>query len=424
VNGAIAAGKPRAAISWSRLAAYVRREWALLASALVWVLLVLNFSALKLASGDEGVQYRFVQRLFGDAPDALGYYFGLGLAEAPFYGLGRLLDAVGAHSLHGNPIRPALVALGLGLLTLVAWPLMAAVLKGLRLRYAGPVLLASALGTPFFFYATFEPGKNHALDAVLFTVVVYLTFRYFSVQQPERWLPFALGVTLGFSYTVRYFSGAEAFALILVLAWCRRWRHAMEIAVTSAVVCLLLFAVPRALHVPVFGGGYRADSLLTFAPLNPLRMLFTDHRGLFIWSPVSALAAVGLGFLFLRRPELRRFLFAVAAMGVAIMTSYSLVAFWDGTWAFSQRFYTPLFPLVVIGLAGLVDVAPRAGFAAAAVAAAWSLFLAFNLVIIGGPQYLSTIPGGASDLALVPTRTHTSPGAYLWGMYHRSNLLR
>jgi hypothetical protein len=403
--------------------AFARREWPLLGSALIWALLVLNFSTMTLWSGDDSIQYRFVQRLFGDAPHAVGYYFGLGLAEAPFYGAGKLLDHVGVHSLEGNPIRPAAIALGLGLLTLVAWWPNVAVLRGLRLRFAGPVLLAAALGTPLFFYATFEAGKNHDLDAVLFSVVVYLAFRYFSKDRPERWLPFALGAVLGYSYTVRYFSGAEAVALILVLAWWRRWRDAAEIAVTSAVVCLLLLTVPWGLGVPIFGGGYNTGLLGVFAPLNTFRMLFTDHRGLFVWSPVSALAAVGLVLLFKRRPEHRRFLVAATAMGVAIMASYSLVTFWDGTWSFSQRFYTPLYPLVVIGLAGLVDVTPRLGFAAAAVAVAWTLFLAFNLVTIGGPQYLSTIPGGASDMALVPERTHTSPGAYAWGVYHKSNLL-
>lgn len=423
MNATIAGGGPSAATAWSRPVAYLRREWALLASALVWILFVLNFSALKLVGSDALVQYGFAQRLYGDAPTASGYYFGLGLTEAPFYGLGKLLDRVGVHSLDGNPIRQASVALGLGLLTLVAWPLLAAVLKGLRLRYAGPVLLASAIGMPVLYYATIVPEKNHDVDAVLFTVVVYLTYRYFSQPRPDRWVPFALGIALGLSYTVRYFSGAETVGLLLVLLWCRRWLHAAQIAVTSVAVFLLLLAIPWALHVPIFVGVSSADSVLIFAPLNPLRMLFTDHRGLFVWSPVSAVAVIGFVLLFVRRPEHRRFLAAATAMGVAIISSYSLIAFWDGTWAFSQRFFTPLFPLVVIGLAGLVNAAPRLGLAAATLAAAWTLFLALNLTLIGGPQYLSDTPGGASDLALVPERTHTSPGAYLWGMYHRSNLL-
>jgi hypothetical protein len=176
--------------------------------------------------------------------------------------------------------------------------------------------------------------------------------------------------------------------------------------------------------VPVFSGGYKAENLIVFAPLNPLRMLFTNHRGLFVWSPVSVLAAIGLVLLFVRRPEWRRFLTAVTAMAVAIVASYSLIGFWDGTWSFSQRFYTPLFPLVAIGLAGLLDAAPRFGLVAASLAALWTAFLMFNLEVIGGPQYTNTISGGATDLARLPATTHTSPGAYLWGLKHKSNLLR
>ena len=410
----------------SRRGTAVRREWMLLLSGIVWLLLVLNFTAMRVQSSDEQVQYRFVERLFGDARSAVGYYFGLGLIEAPFYALGALLDHVGVHAVDGNPVRQATVALALGLLTLSAWPLMASVIKGLQLHHAGAALLAAGLGTPFFYYATFVPGKDHAMDAVLFVAVIYLTYRYFrSGGAKERWIPFALGAVFGLSYTVRYFNGAEAVALLLVLVWKRRWRHASEIGLTSAAVCLLLFAIPAAFHVSVFSGGnYSAENVLTFAPLNPLRMLFTNHRGYFVWSPVAALAVIGIVLLFRQRPEQRPFLITISAMGVAVMAAYTLIPFWDGTWSFGQRFFTPLFPLVVLGLAGLLEARPRVGLVASTLAVAWSLFLMFNLTLIGGPQYVSNTPGGATDLALVPIRTHTSVGAYLWGMKHRSNLLK
>ncbi|HEY7208470.1 MAG TPA: glycosyltransferase family 39 protein [Gaiellaceae bacterium] len=404
--------------------AIVRRHWGVILSGVVWVLLVVNFSRLAVISGDESVQYRFVQRLFGDVPDAVGYYFGLGLVEAPFYAVGSALDAAGLHTVDGQPVHGAAIALGLGLLMLAAWPLLAAVIGGLGLRYAGFSILAAAVGMPFLFYASFVPGKNHALDALLFTAAIYLSYRYFRQPRPEPWVPYALGAVFGLAYTVRYFDGAAAVALVLVLLWFRRWADAALIAVTSAVVCLLLFAIPWAYGVPVFSGGYKAENLIVFAPLNPLRMLFTNHRGLFVWSPVSVLAAIGLVLLFVRRPEWRRFLTAVTAMAVAIVASYSLIGFWDGTWSFSQRFYTPLFPLVAIGLAGLLDAAPRFGLVAASLAALWTAFLMFNLEVIGGPQYTNTISGGATDLARLPATTHTSPGAYLWGLKHKSNLLR
>lgn len=406
------------------LRALAHAEIGAIVSAAIWVVLVVNFSALSLPGGDSQVQFTFVQRLFGDAHKAVGYYFGLGLIEAPFYAVGKLLGRLGLHSVSGQPVEQATIALGLGLLTVVAWPLLQSVCRGLKLRHGAIAILAAALGTPLFYYATFVPGKDHAPDALLFTAVIYLVYRYLGAGRVERWLPFAIGAVFGFAYTVRYFNGAEAVALVLLLGYWRRWRDAVVISATSAVVFFVLFAVPAAYGVHIFGGGYNADSVLSFAPLNPFRMLFTNHRGYFVWSPVSALAALGYVVLFRRRPDHRRFLAAVLAMALAVVASYALIAFWDGTWAFGQRFFTPLFPVVAIGLAGLLDKAPRVAGAAAAAATAWTLFLCFNLVTIGGPQYRSTTPGGATDLALVPVRTHTSFGAYGYGLWHKSNLLR
>jgi hypothetical protein len=385
---------------------------------------VVNFNSLRIVTGDERVQFGFVQRMFGDAHSALGYYFGLALVEAPFYALGKLLARLGLDAVWGHPVEQAAVALGLGVVTLLSWPLLRPVFAGLSLRSAGVSLLAAAFGTPLFYFATFVPGKSHATDAVVFAAVIYLTYRYFTSPNPEPWLPYTLGALFGFSYTVRYFSGAESVVLVLLLFWWRRYRHAIEIALTSAIVCLLLFLVPWSLGVKVFSGGnYSAENVLTFAPLNPLRMLFTNHRGYFVWAPVAALAVLGLVHLFRTRTEHRRFLVAVVGMSIGLISSYSLISFWDGTWFFGQRFYTPLFPVVAIGLAGLLDVAPRLGGAAAVVATGWTLFLCFNLVTIGGPQYRATIPGGATDLALLAHRTHTGLGAYAFGIWHKSNLL-
>jgi hypothetical protein len=403
---------------------FLRDHWASIGGGLLWFVFLINFNVFGPADGDSRVQYQFVQRLFGDAPHALGYYFGLGLIEAPFYALGKLLDELGIHTISTGTAESASVAVGLSALTLLAWPLLLPVFRGLRLRRGAFAILAAGFGTPLFYYASFVVGKNHPIDAILFTAVVYLVFRYLRTNGDERWVPFALGAVFGLSYTVRYFDGAEAVALVALLLLWRRLGDAARVALTSAVVCGVLFVIPAAYGIPVFSGqNYSPDKVLVFAPLNPLRMLFTDHRGLYVWSPISVLATIGLVLLFRRRPEHRRFLVAITAMSVALMESYSLIAFWDGTSSFGQRFFTPLFPVIAIGLAGLLEAAPRVTYAAATLAVAWSLFLAFNLTIIGGPQYLEDTPGGVEDLALVPVRTHTTPGAYLWGIWHRSRLL-
>jgi peptidoglycan/LPS O-acetylase OafA/YrhL len=125
-----------------------------------------------------------------------------------------------------------------------------------------------------------------------------------------------------------------------------------------------------------------------------------------------------------RRPEHRTFLLVVIAMGLAIVGSYAFVPFWDGGWSFSQRYFTSLFPLLVLGVAAAIEERRRLGIALAAVCALWSIYLCLNLVTIGGPQYESTVSGGASDLAALPFRTHTSPGAYAWGVYHQSRVVK
>ena len=153
-------------------------------------------------------------------------------------------------------------------------------------------------------------------------------------------------------------------------------------------------------------------------------MLVTDHRGLFVWSPIAVVGLAGYVRLLrhVRRDQV--FLVLAAVMGLAILVSYATVPFWDGTWSFSQRFLTPLAPLVGIGVAGLAGAHRRWTIALGTLATAWTVFLALNLQLVGPPgNDYSTIRGGASDVALQVTRRHVSPGEYAWAIYHRSRLL-
>jgi hypothetical protein len=117
-------------------------------------------------------------------------------------------------------------------------------------------------------------------------------------------------------------------------------------------------------------------------------------------------------------------------MGLGIVLSYVFVSYWDGAWSFGQRYYTPLYPLVVIGLAGLWEAsrgALRVAVGAAmAVGALWSIYLCLNLALIGwGGVYRGvTFSDGAGGVAQLPRRTHESTGAYLWSIYNRSRLVK
>lgn len=400
------------------------RRHGLALAAAVWVLFALDFSVLTITTeGDSRVQFTLVRRLFGAHVHAVGYQFGLAIFEAPFYALGRLLATVGISTIDGAPSDQACVAFGAILVTLGALLLTARLITSLGLPLPAFAAFTATFGMPLFYYGTWEPGKSHAWDTFLFAGVLVALLAYARSDFTDTRLLVLLALLLGFSATVRYFSAPAAVALTASLVVLRRYRHAAVLAAVAAATWGLLSLVPLSVGANVSGGGYDTG-VLSFDPLGPLKMLVTDHRGLFIWSPIALVGLAGYVRLLRRGGRDRQFLALAGVMAVAILISYAVVPFWDGTWSFSQRFLTPLTPLVAIGVAGLAQASRRWTVTFASLATAWTVFLALNLQFVGPPHGdYSTIRGGASDVALQVTREHVTPGAYGWALYHRSRLL-
>jgi hypothetical protein len=89
----------------------------------------------------------------------------------------------------------------------------------------------------------------------------------------------------------------------------------------------------------------------------PLRMLFSEHRGLFLWTPLCAIAVLGFLLAVVRAPKgspSRRALVTLLGAAVALLCTHVIWRQWDGGFAFSQRFLTGLFPVYLIGVAELV----------------------------------------------------------------------
>jgi len=394
------------------------------AAAILWVLFALNFNVLTITTeGDSRVQFTLVRRLFGADVHAVGYQFGLAIFEVPFYACGRLLTAFGITSIGGAPSTEASVALGSSLVTLGALLLTAHLVTALRLPVPGFAAFTATFGMPLFYYGTWVPGKTHSWDTFLFAAALVVLLAYVRSDFLDGRLLVILAVILGFAATVRYFSAPAIVALAISLAVLRHYRQAFLLLAVAATTWGLLFLVPFAAGAPLTGGGY-GENVLAFDPLGPVKMLVTDHRGLFVWSPIALVGLVGYARLLRRGGRDRRFLVLAGAMGFAILVSYAAIPFWDGTWSFSQRYLTPLTPLVGIGVAGLAGATRRWAIALGTLATAWTVFLALNLQLVGPPANdYTTIRGGASDVALQVTRRHVSPGEYAWAIYHRSRLL-
>jgi hypothetical protein len=113
-----------------------------------------------------------------------------------------------------------------------------------------------------------------------------------------------------------------------------------------------------------------------FDPTIPAKMLFSEHRGLFLWTPLTAAAALGFGLALARaRSTARHLSFLVGLLGaaLALLFIHSFWSKWDGGYAFSQRFLVGLFPLYLIGVAELVRRAGAWVYPALVLASAFSL---------------------------------------------------
>ena len=165
-----------------------------------------------------------------------------------------------------------------------------------------------------------------------------------------------------------------------------------------------------------------------FDPVTPLKMLGSDHRGLFLWTPLTAFAVVGFVLLVYRarHDDRRQFLWTLSASAVALLVAHSIWGSWDGGFSFSNRFLTALFPVFLIGVAELRRRFGAPIYALLVLCVAWSLMLAFvhNIGYDG-----ITAGDGVGRIWTVTRQTHgqlehkvknraTDRWKYLWALVH------
>lgn len=403
--------------AWNAIA----RRPALVAGA-IWVVFALDFIHLAhFAHTDAHVNYAFLRRLFGvHTPGTSAYQFGLAFGWLPGYLAGRLIEAVGPNTIDGVPMPQATIAFVTILYVLATLYAVIVLLRRLHMPHPATVATIALFGTPLVFLGSFSPLRTAPVETLALTLCLLPLLTMFRSARPDPRYAIAAGALLAFAATVRWFNGAEAVAAVASFLVLRRWRDASWLAGTTAAVTVLLCLIPIALGVPLFGA-YGAN-MLAFSPLTLPRMLFTDHRGLFIWTPVTILSVIGYVRLVRRRPDDRDFLLTVAAMNVLVALAYEEYPAWDAGFSFSARYLAPLFPFFALGLAGLVDWRPRIVWTAAAVATAWTLFLALNVGIPFGGYGFDT--GNASQLAGRVLDGRMSPRRFVATVWQYSHLHR
>jgi hypothetical protein len=388
----------------------------------VYLLFTVSFASLAIAN-DGLIYYNFLRRFFGeDIATAYASQFGSALFNAPFYLVGRGVGALpGVTTVLGVSPPEAFIALAsnvaLVLTLFLGWKL----LRALDLPSGPAILLVTLFGTPLYYYTALQPSYKHAVDALLVTLMAWLLLRLARGESSRRLL-LALGGTLAALVVVRYANVALIPGALLPLLRRRELGHARTVLVTAAAGVALLLALPEARGIDLSRARHdsgavprqvsQAPSVLNAGPLGdvtglcpddelgyrvdfwqclhnkvgiwidwaaPPKMLFTVKRGLFLWTPLTALAVVGVALLAYSRPRARLFVASLSLAAFLLLAVHALWSdFWTGGFSFSQRFLAGLFPLFLIGTAEVVRRWRGVGLLAATACAAFSLFVGLN----------------------------------------------
>lgn len=400
--GALCLGKPR---FWSRGMGLALALYGLFA---------LTFASFRVAN-DGLVYYDFLRRFLGEdvAPAGYAYQFGVAFFNAPFYVAARAVDAaVGPATVLGAPLREVSIGVASNAaLVLTLW-LGWRLLRRLELPSGPAVLLLAVFGSPLFYYTAFQPSYKHAVDALALTAAAWLLLR--ALEGPSTRVLVALGACLAVLVSLRYANVALVPGMLLPFALQREWGAVRRVAVALVVVGGVMFALPPARDIPferreetsatavaprVLAAGlgisdpcpdrpkYRIDWSqclrnklgVRFDLPAPARMLFSVRRGLFLWTPLTAFAAVGFLLLASARPERRRFLLGLGVSAASLVAIHALWGdFWTNGFSFSQRFLAALFPVYLLGAAELVRRWRVGAVAVLTLCAAFSLYAGFN----------------------------------------------
>jgi hypothetical protein len=424
-----------------------------------YLLFVVTFASFRV-NNDGLVYYNFLRRFLGeDVPAAHSREFGAALFNIPFYvvakGFQRLTPL---HSAFGAPLTEVAIAVASTVAVVLTFYLGWRILTELELPNGPSVLLITLFGSPLFYYAVFQPSYKHAVDALLATLFTFLLLR--TTERADRRTLLALGACLGVMISIRYVNVAFFAGVLVAFLVARRPRAAGTVALAMLVTALVVFALPglrgiryspppqpsAAIAAPLEAGllpyhvlhpcreTYLSQRLtltqclrnrfgVELAPLAPAQMLGSVRRGLFLWTPLTLVATLGVVLLFRRRPDRRPFLAGMLAAAAALVLIHGIWGgFWWGGFSFSQRFLTALFPFFLLGVAETVRRFGRAGWAVLLACTLFSTFVAFNLYVgykgESEKDGLDTIVRQYTDGRRTPQQLVRLVGRDAWARWH------
>lgn len=256
--------------------------------------------------------------------------------------------------------------------------------QGVDDRVAAAAVIAVGWGTPTLYYMTLGPGFSHAVSLFVVAAILWATFRTPAGEASLAQCA-VFGVLGGLAALVRE---QDALVLMVPLGWlaigaARTGRGAAAVLRMAVVVLAAMVTfVPQLVAYKAINGAYGPSRLVTrkmeWTSPHFLEVLFAPAHGLFAWSPVLLVAAIGLVVAVARRKD------AVSAL---LLVTFLLqvwingaVESWTQAGAFGSRRFVGLTVVFAWGLGAVFQGAwPRLGtrgtLVAVALAVWWNVSL-------------------------------------------------
>jgi len=282
-------------------------------------------------------------------------------------------------------------------------------------------------GTPALYYSTVEPLSVHIPGALLTSLLIYGWLKRLHDEEQAAtskapWGSLFLGLVSGFATLVRWQLALYAVPIGLLMVRRRQWRDLLALTLGFlAFAWHLLYTWNWMFGSPlVIPAEARGQAGFLGLPVHLLKVLFSNERGLFVWSPLSLLATMGL--VSLARSHRRRSAVLLGMIALQALMNGGVVDWWGG-WSFGMRRMTELYPVFVVGLVVFLDRVPaffrgRSALYQRAVRGLATLALVFSmLLLLSHLNFINTVqdsPQGDSASAEISYQLTESDFRTTW----------
>ena len=304
----------------------------------------------------------------------------------------------------------------------------------------GTVGIWFASSLPVYMYL--NPSWSHAHSVFVVALFFWYWLRTREHRSLVQWI--WLGLAAGLMVNVYYLNAIVLLVLVcesVRRVWLelqrrrsnRNWKPILIgnflFAGTFLAALLPTLVTRRIIYGSFFSTGYPGVSEWQWLHPRFITILFSSDHGLLSWTPVIAIALIGLVLFSTIDRELAAYCFVVTIVFTYVIACYGN---WDGISSFGNRFFLSLTPIFIIGLsvffarAASFFTSRRAAVAFAvstiAILALWNFAFIFqwgaHMVPVRGP--ISWRVMARNQFTEVPSRVWTAGEMYL---LHRGSLL-